>query len=291
MEYETCILLNAGTKTRKAFAEGLDGIRLKRYQTPRLALHISQDGHPEFLHRNKPISWDSSFVYTRLCGTDEQFCGILYDYFLHKGIPANDPIHSSYTHSAEKISQMLKLALNSIPIPESFIVREESFAKNKLYIESHVSYPLIYKTDGRQGENVFYIENEEALLEQIKNKKPFVRALIQPFIENTYDTRTIVAFGEVLGTIKRERVRGYLNNISQGAIPSRYELTEEEKRIACNAANVCGIDVAGIDMIHTHEGPRVLEVNKSPQVEGFESVHDFKVFSKVASLIQKKSVT
>lgn len=288
MEYETCILLNAGTKTRKAFAEGLGSTRLKRYQTPRLALHITKEGLPFFLHRNKPIKWGNACVYIRLCGTDEQFCGILYDYFLHLNIPANDPIHSSYTHSAEKISQMLKLALNGIPIPESFIVREESFAKNISYIGSHITFPLIYKTDGSHGEQVSYVESREALQKHIDKKQPYELALIQPFIQNTFDTRTIVAFGEVLGTIKRTRTQGYLNNVSQGALAEKYELTDAEKLIALNAASVCGIDVAGVDMIHTPDGPVVLEVNKSPQIEGFESVHDFKVFSRVASIMMKK---
>lgn len=288
MEYETCILLNAGTKTRRAFALGLDGTRLKRYQTPRLALHITKEGLPLFLHRNKPIEWDNACVYIRLCGTDEQFCGILYDYFLHMNIPANDPIHSSYTHSAEKISQMLKLTLNGIPVPESFIVREESFTKNLSYIESHTTFPLIYKTDGSHGEQVFYVESREALQKHIDKKQPQELALIQPFIPNTFDTRTIVAFGEILGTIKRTRTQGYLNNVSQGAIPERYELTDAEKLIALNAASVCGIDVAGVDMIHTPDGPVVLEVNKSPQVQGFESVYDFKVFSRVASIMMNK---
>jgi RimK family alpha-L-glutamate ligase len=288
MEYETCILLNAGTKTRKAFTEGLTDTKLKRYQTPRLALHITKDGLPFFLHRNKPIDWNGACVYIRLCGTDEQFCGILYDYFLHMNIPANDPIHSAYTHSAEKISQMLKLALNGVPIPESFIVREESFARNRSYIETHTTFPLIYKTDGRQGEQVFFVSSKEELQKHIDTKKPYELALIQPFIDNTFDTRTIVAFGEVLGTIKRTRTKGYLNNVSQGARVEKYELTDAEKLIALNAASVCGIDVAGIDMIHTPEGPVVLEVNKSPQVQGFESVYDFKVFSRVASLMMQK---
>ena len=113
-------------------------------------------------------------------------------------------------------------------------------------------------------------------------------ALVQPFIPNSFDTRTIVAFGNILGSIKRERTSGYLNNVAQGATPSRYALTEAEERIAINAARVCGIDIAGVDMIHTTDGPIVIEVNKSPQIQGFESVHEFKVFTKIAELAAQK---
>jgi ribosomal protein S6--L-glutamate ligase len=122
----------------------------------------------------------------------------------------------------------------------------------------------------------------------VREKKPYRLALIQPFIPNTFDTRTLVAYGEVLGTIKRTRTNGYLNNISQGAIASAYTLSDEEKQVTINAARVCRIDFAGVDIIHTDTGPVVLEVNKSPQVRGFNSVYKGNVLKDVARIIEEK---
>ncbi len=282
------IFLNAGTETRKAFLLGIGDTPHKWYHTKNIALHISPTHEVTFVRRNKPIDWTGARVFTRLRGTDNQFCGILYDYFLHHHIPASDPINHSYENSAEKISQMSLLAMNGIRVPESFIFREESFARNQAYIEERLSFPVVYKTDGSKGRNVHIANTVEELRALVASKQPQVLALVQPFIENTFDTRTIVAFGEVLGSIKRTRTTGYLNNIAQGAIPEVYTLTDTEKEIAIRAAQVCGIDVAGVDMIHTEEGPVVLEVNKSPQVQGFESVHHFKVFEKIARLMMEK---
>lgn len=282
------ILINAGTKTRRAFINGLQNTPTEHFASKKILLHIDTKGTPHFIYNNIPISFENARIFTRLRATDQQFCGILYDYLRHNHIAANDPINHSYANSAEKISQMLILAQQGIRIPETFIFREESFASNEKYILEHTAYPLIYKTDGSRGRNVHYIETPEELKNTILNKKPHVLALIQPFIHNEFDTRTIVAFGEVLGTIKRSRTNGYLNNIAQGATASSYTLTEEEIQIAIRASEVCGIDVAGVDMIHTEAGPIVLEVNKSPQIQGFESVHDFKVFTKVAECMHKK---
>ncbi len=282
------IFLNAGTETRRALISGIGDTPYEWYHTKNMILHVDRNGAPIFVYKNTPISFDSAHVFTRLRANDQQFCGILYDFFRHHNIPANDPINHSYENSAEKISQMLLLSLAGIRIPETIIFREEGYRKNKGYIEEHCVFPLVFKTDGSKGKNVHYVTTIEELDELVDKKKPHLRALIQPFIPNTFDTRTIVAFGTILGNIKRARTEGYLNNIAQGAQASHHELTDIEKEVAIHSAKVCGIDIAGVDMIHTSNGPIVIEVNKSPQIHGFESVHTFKVFKKIGELMSTK---
>jgi len=282
------VLINTGKATRTAFMAGVQNIPCATYRSKELILHITSAGDPLFIHRGTPIDFTNTYVFTRLRATDAHFCGMMNEYFVHHNIPANDLIHLAYPGSAGKISQMLLLALQNIRIPETIIFREEAFAANLEYIRANATYPLVYKTDGSRGRNVHIVDSFEALQELVALKRPHVRALIQPFIENTFDTRTLVAYDTVLGTIKRTRANGYLNNVSQGAAASQYELTPIEKDIAIRAAQTCRIDFAGVDMIHTAQGPLILEVNKSPQIQGFESVHHFKVFTKLAEVIQKK---
>jgi len=108
--------------------------------------------------------------------------------------------------------------------------------------------------------------------------------LIQRVIPNTFDTRTLVFNGKILGTIKRVAQNGaFHNNVAKGAIVEPYKLTDEEASIAIAACKATGIDFGGVDFIHTDSGPVVLEVNKSPQIKGFESIYgkDF-VFSTIA---------
>jgi ribosomal protein S6--L-glutamate ligase len=40
---------------------------------------------------------------------------------------------------------------------------------------------------------------------------------------------------------------------------------------AIHAAQVLGLNIAGVDMIASREGPMVLEVNSSPGLEGIET--------------------
>ena len=44
-----------------------------------------------------------------------------------------------------------------------------------------------------------------------------------------------------------------------------------ERETARAAAKVLGLNVAGVDLLQTKDGPKVLEVNSSPGLEGIES--------------------
>jgi ribosomal protein S6--L-glutamate ligase len=280
--------MNAGPRTQRAFAEGASDIPVESLVSKKLLLHLDGVGGVSFLNKNVPVSFHDSYVLVRLRSTDAHFCGMLAEYLAHHAIPSNDPIHLAYPYSAEKISQMLKLSLAGIRIPETFIFREESFADNYAYLLEHITFPCVFKTDGSKGRSVTRCKNMEEVVSLIALKRPHRLALVQPFIENTFDTRTIVTFGNVLGSISRTRKEGYLNNIAQGADAALFNLSPQESDTAIRAAKACGIDVAGVDLIHTNDGPIVLEVNKSPQVRGFESVHGFKVFTRIAEILRTR---
>lgn len=285
---EPYILINAGTQTRRAFAAGLGGGTHVSYHSKRMLIHIDAVGALHFLYRNAPISLETPYLFLRLRSNDQHFCGLIEEYCAHHHIPTNDPINLSYSQSAEKITQMVLLALQGVRIPESFIFREESFRANYDYLKEHLTFPLVYKLDGSQGRDVHLVESFEALEAHVAAKPPHRLALVQPFIENTFDTRTLVFEDEILGSISRTRTHGFLNNIAQGATAAPYTLTDAERVVALRAAKTCRIDFAGVDMIHTTEGPIVLEVNKSPQIGGFESVHNVKVFSAIATHIKRE---
>ena len=49
------------------------------------------------------------------------------------------------------------------------------------------------------------------------------------------------------------------------------DLTAQEAEMAIHAARVMGLGVAGVDLLRSHRGPLVLEVNSSPGLEGIEA--------------------
>jgi ribosomal protein S6--L-glutamate ligase len=48
------------------------------------------------------------------------------------------------------------------------------------------------------------------------------------------------------------------------------QLSDDERRVAVEAASALGLQVAGVDLLRSSRGPLLLEVNASPGLEGIE---------------------
>jgi ribosomal protein S6--L-glutamate ligase len=285
-------ILNGGSRTRATFSGALPSdTTFHFYRSMDALLHIEHTGNIQFIYRNEHKALNFNMVFTRLRSRDQHFCGILLEHAQSLGAIINDPINLSFCHADEKISQMTRLARNGITVPPTFILQENSYSKNYEYLQKHLVYPCVFKTDGSQGRNV-HIANDQAELELLlRDKAPHKLCLIQNIIPNTFDTRTLVFRGRILGSISRTAVPGaFHNNVAMGASVAPYTLTEEEAAISIKACAVCSIDFGGVDIIHTETGPVVLEVNKSPQIAGFEKVHGAGVvFTTIAKLMSADS--
>ncbi len=284
------ILLNAGKKTRDAFASGLTHTPIESYRTKETLLHIQKDMSLVFINNNTELNFKDSYVFTRIRSHDELFTGIIYEHLHAHNIETSDEINISFKMSGEKIAQMPRLARANIVIPSTIIAREESYVHNKQYILKHILFPLVYKTDGNKGEAVFKVDTLNELEVIISRKKPGELFLLQELIPNTFDTRTLIAYNTIIGSIKRTAPKGaFLNNVSKGGSVDIYQLTDQEKEIVYKANEAVRQDFSGVDIIHTDKGPIVLEVNKAPQIEGFESVHGKGVvFKTIAQHLEKK---
>lgn len=66
------------------------------------------------------------------------------------------------------------------------------------------------------------------------------------------------------------------------------KLTPEEKKTAIAAAKALGLQVAGVDILRSATGPKVLEVNSSPGLEGIEAATGKDIASLMIGAIEKK---
>ncbi len=284
------ILANAGTQTRRAFIAGAGDTPVLSIKTKSMILLLGYSEPISFIYKGVPVDFTDSVVFTRLRANDALFCGILYEHLKALGIPASDPINHAFPNAEEKIAQMARFVRAGVPIPKTIIAREEGYRKNRDVILEHVSFPLVYKLDGSQGNHVHKINSVEELDAAIAAKPAHERFILQELIPNTFDTRTLVAFNTVLGSIKRVGQDGsFHNNVSKGAAVEAHHLTETETALALAATKATDIDFGGVDMIATETGYVVIEVNKSPQVAGFERVFGAGyVFSKIAALLTER---
>jgi len=74
----------------------------------------------------------------------------------------------------------------------------------------------------------------------------------------------------------------FRSNFHLGGSVEGVNLSEEYLNVAISAANILGMDIAGVDMLESDQGPTVLEVNSSPGLEGIEGASGVNVANKVA---------
>jgi len=85
------------------------------------------------------------------------------------------------------------------------------------------------------------------------------------------DVRAIVVGGKVIAAMRRVAKKGeFRANLHRGAKGTVVTLPVAYKRAAIGAARAMGLGVAGVDMLEGHKGPRILEINSSPGLEGIE---------------------
>ena len=65
------------------------------------------------------------------------------------------------------------------------------------------------------------------------------------------------------------------------------KLSAQERALAVRATKVMGLHVAGVDLLRSHRGPLVLEVNSSPGLEGIEAATGKNVAGEVLAWLEK----
>lgn len=169
-----------------------------------------------------------------------------------------------------KLEQYTQFALHGLSIPDTLIVRGDKLSANM--IRKHFNAPIVVKAiEGSNGRDNFLVSD----LDDLPRLDNTMYYAVQPFIENKYDYRIIVADDEIIASYRRvrdEKSGSHLNNVSQGG---RRELTANlpaaAGKLAIDGAKLLGRDLAGADVLEGGDGRcYLLEVNFSygvPQLE------------------------
>lgn len=191
-----------------------------------------------------------------------------------------DPALIYKSYQQDKIKA--KTNINTIPTFKFKNRNELNLALKKGLIK----YPFIVKPNiGFCGNGVKVIKN----LSETKNISNYKEIVFQSFIENEGDFRVLVLGGVPLGIIKRIGDNN-INNISKGG--RAYPANEEANAQAMldNAAIIAGIfdlSFCGVDFISDSKTGKTyfLEVYSAPQWEGFQSVTNINVASRIIDYI------
>ena len=91
-----------------------------------------------------------------------------------------------------------------------------------------------------------------------------------------------------MGSIQRSAAAGeFRANLHLGGTAESVKITAEERRIAIAATKAMGLEVAGVDIIRSKDGPKVLEINSSPGLEGIEAITGKDIAGMMIDAIEK----
>ncbi|MCO6413740.1 MAG: 30S ribosomal protein S6--L-glutamate ligase [Thiogranum sp.] len=154
--------------------------------------------------------------------------------------------------------------------------------------------PMVIKLlEGTQGIGVVLTETQkaaESVIEAFMGMRANI--LAQEFIKEAggMDIRCFVVGGKVIAAMKRQAKPGeFRSNLHRGGTAEPTKITPEERSTAVRAAQVMGLNVAGVDILRSNHGPVVMEVNSSPGLEGIEGATGKDVAGAIIEFIEREA--
>jgi ribosomal protein S6--L-glutamate ligase len=154
--------------------------------------------------------------------------------------------------------------------------------------------PLVIKLlEGTQGIGVVLAETKKAAESVIEAFMGLTaNIMVQEFIKEAggSDIRCFVVGGKVVAAMKRTAKEGeFRSNLHRGGTAEIVKLSPEERSTAVRAANIVGLNVAGVDILRSNHGPVVMEVNSSPGLQGIEHATGKDIAGMIIEFIEKNA--
>lgn len=198
---------------------------------------------------------------------------------------------SGISVSRDKLHAHQVLARHRIGMPDTAFARSPKDSKNLINLVGDA--PVILKLlESAQGKGVVLAETRKAA-ESVISAFRGLKAdfLVQHFVKEAAgeDIRCIVLGGKVVAAMRRQGPPGeFRSNLHQGGSAQKVRITKQERETALKAARAMGLEFAGVDLLRSEGGPKVLEVNSSPGLEGIELTTGKDIASLVVEHIEKK---
>ncbi len=247
------------------------GHQVKVLNTLKFAIDL-QRGVPDLYFKQKPLS-DYDAVLPRIGASITYYGTAVVRQFQEMDVfCANNA--NGITNSRDKLRSLQILSRHHIGIPRTTFVRDK---KDVLAaIERVGGAPVVIKLiEGTQGIGVLLAETvnaAESIIELLQSQKQNV--LIQKFVAESKgkDIRAFVIGDRVVAAMRRvAQGQEFRSNVHRGGVAEAVELSPEYVETAVRAAQILGLQVAGVDMLEGKDGPQIMEVNSSPGLEGIET--------------------
>ncbi|TMM54383.1 30S ribosomal protein S6--L-glutamate ligase [Sulfitobacter sabulilitoris] len=195
------------------------------------------------------------------------------------------------TASRDKLHAHQVLASKKIGMPTTAFAASPKDTSNLMALVG--TAPLIVKLlESTQGKGVVLAETKkaaESVIDAFRGLK--ANFLVQDFVKEAAgeDIRCLVIANKVVAAMKRTGAEGdFRSNLHRGGSAQVVRITKAERDTALRAARAFGLGKAGVDLLRSSDGPKVLEVNSSPGFEGIEKATGKDIVGKLYDEIEAR---
>lgn len=174
-----------------------------------------------------------------------------------------------------KVKQLQLFISNGIPMPRSCVIKSSTELETRALTYLETTSVVVKKVNGTQGVGVMIadsVRSLKSLCDLFLKDESATPLILQEFIEEAdkKDLRIFVVNNRVVAAMERSVADSneFRTNYSLGGTTLAITPTPEEIEIALRATAVCKLDIAGVDVIRTKDGPKILEINAAPGFEG-----------------------
>ncbi len=228
-------------------------------------------GRPQVFYEGRPLS-GVSVVIPRIGASITGYGLAVVNQFDMMGVAVlNNSV--PIARARDKLRALQLLAKFGIDIPRTVLTRDRTFVPEAL--KRIGGLPAIVKLiQGTQGVGVMIASTPEEIQTILDTFWQLGQEiLVQEFIKESKgrDVRALVVGDRVVAAMRRRAKAGeFRSNIHRGGKGKPVELEPVYAEAAVMAARVIGLEVAGVDMLESAQGPKIMEVNSSPGLEGIE---------------------
>lgn len=156
-----------------------------------------------------------------------------------------------------------------------------------LAIGERFGYPLVVKpVAGSWGRLLARVNDPAALVALLAQKGALGGPQHSVFYLQEYmrkpgrDIRAFLLGGEVIAASFRT-AEHWITNVARGAVSSACAVTPEIAAVAGAAARAVGAELAGVDLIETPDGLKVIEINAGAEFKGLRATTDFPIAGRI----------
>jgi ribosomal protein S6--L-glutamate ligase len=186
-----------------------------------------------------------------------------------------------------KLLALQTLSAAGIRVPRTVMSRDRTDLD--AMVDRVGGFPLVLKlTTGTQGVGVMIAESMEAMRSALDALWGLGQnILIQQYVREAAgrDVRVVVVGGLPVAAYRRiARTGDFRSNLHRGGKGESVMPSGDLAAVAVASASALGLDVAGVDILESDEGPMVMEVNASPGLRGAEKFAGVNVAGAIVNL-------